>query len=127
MLRPGSGVYVPRSTVCGRCPLRLSGPLFYRAPAVLSDAVTEDSARDAALDLARENGLGLRGSMIDGDRNPQPHWPSLYNPPAGFPSGWWVVKALPEPWNGLLQSSTLIGVSKWTGGARVLGSAGDEG
>ena len=32
MLRPGGGVYVASPTVCGRCPLRLSGRLFCRLP-----------------------------------------------------------------------------------------------
>ena len=34
MLRPGLSVYVASPTVRGRCPLRLSRQLFYRAPAI---------------------------------------------------------------------------------------------
>lgn len=86
------------------------------------------AAHEAADGFAQQNGLLLMGRCIDGDLCQPDPWP-IYMPPVGFPAGWWVFYAVDDA-SGLtraLKSSTLIGVSKWTGGARILGSAGDEG
>jgi hypothetical protein len=64
--------------------------------------------------------------MRDGDAEPERCAFPVYLMPSGYPSEWWVVPAGDEH-PVILRSSRVIGVSKRTGEAHLLGDAGDEG
>lgn len=97
---------------------------------MLPSSVTESHAQLAAAAFAAEHSLELRSRMFDGDTEPEQCAFPIYMLPEGYPEGWWVCLA-GRDWEKdpveRLESSTVLAVSKWTGGVRILGSAGDEG
>jgi hypothetical protein len=88
-------------------------------------STSEADARRAADEFARERGLVLVGHVLDGDMEPERCASPIYTVLSGFPTEWWVVLAVDEHAE-VLRSSTVIGISKRTGVAHLLGDAGDE-
>jgi len=90
------------------------------------DPFSRKEARRAAEEFASENDLRLSGELVDGDTEPERCQYPIYEPPPGFPTGWWVCTAIEKNLK-MLRSSLVIGVSKRTGAVQILGEAGDEG
>lgn len=93
---------------------------------MLTEPISIVRARRIADEFARTQGLMLVGPVLDGEAEPERCDFPIYMLPPDYPEGWFVVLAIDEE-PIALRSSRVIGVSKWTGAARLLGDAGDEG
>jgi hypothetical protein len=91
-----------------------------------SEHISIVTARRIADEFARERGLVLVGPVLDGEAEPERCNVPIYLKPPDYPASWYVVLAIDEHAD-VLRSSRVIGVSKRTGEAHLLGDAGDEG
>ena len=96
------------------------------APTVAKYRNCSRSEAEGAACQGNENDLRLSGELVDGDTEPERCQYPIYEPPPGFPTGWWVCTAIERNLK-MLRSSLVIGVSKRTGAVQILGEAGDEG
>ena len=99
---------------------------FLFLSSMLTEPVTIVTARRIADEFARERGLVLVGPVVDGEEEPERCAFPIYNVPHDYPASWYVVLAVDEQ-PVALRSSRVIGISKQTGVAHLLGDAGDEG